>query len=43
MLKNMLKNKKVTGLDDICAEQIEESGPNTKQQLLEVFNEIRST
>lgn len=39
----MLKYRKVTGLDDICVEQIKEFGSKTKQQILEVFNETRST
>ncbi|CAI6371000.1 unnamed protein product [Macrosiphum euphorbiae] len=39
----MLKNRKAAGLDDICVEQIKEFGPKTKQWILELFNEIRST
>eukprot|EP00102_Acyrthosiphon_pisum_P023732 XP_016660942.1 PREDICTED: RNA-directed DNA polymerase from mobile element jockey-like [Acyrthosiphon pisum] len=39
----MLKNRKAAGLDDLCVEQIKEFGPKTKQWVLELFNEIRST
>jgi hypothetical protein len=39
----MLKNRKAAGLDDICVEQTKEFGPKTKQWILELFNEIRST
>jgi hypothetical protein len=39
----MLKNRKAAGLDDMCVEQIKEFGPKTKQWILELFNEIRST
>jgi len=39
----MLKNRKAAGLDDICVELIKEFGTKTKQWILELFNEIRST
>jgi len=39
----MLKNRKAAGLDDICVEQIKEFGPKTKQWILELFNEIKSS
>jgi hypothetical protein len=30
-------------MDDICVEQIKEFGPKTKQWIIELFDEIRST